>query len=69
MSEMPEKYVCTACQTMHAGTVSVRTDSGHQYEAPAACGCCGETELIPGKSLPNFESRHPPRLEGRGFPA
>ncbi|ELY85995.1 hypothetical protein C485_12358 [Natrinema altunense JCM 12890] len=53
---MPEKYVCTACQTIHAGTVSKRTDSGHQYEAPAECGCCGETELIPEKSWPHFQS-------------
>ncbi|ELY81504.1 hypothetical protein [Natrinema pallidum] len=53
--EMPEKYVCTACQMIHAGTVSKRTESGHEYEAPAECGCCGESELVPEKNWPHFQ--------------
>ncbi len=53
--ERPEKYVCTACQTMHAGTVSARTDSGPQYDAPAECGCCGATELVTEENWPHFK--------------
>nr|WP_254769302.1 hypothetical protein [Salinilacihabitans rarus] len=45
--ERPEKYVCTACQTMHAGTVASSADGEHQYEPPDECGCCGGTELVP----------------------
>jgi hypothetical protein len=44
--ERPQKYVCTACQVIHAGTVAEHVDSGHSYEPPAECGCCGATEFV-----------------------
>jgi hypothetical protein len=48
-------YVCTACQTVHAGTVVEHTDSGHVYEAPDGCGACGEGEFV---KLSDWPHRH-----------
>ena len=44
--EQPALFVCTACQTVHAGTVAEHTDSGHTYKAPDTCGACGEREFV-----------------------
>ncbi len=52
--ESPEKYVCTECQVLHAGTVT-HTESGHRYDAPEKCGCCGSTELITEENWPHYE--------------
>lgn len=53
--EIPEQYVCTVCQVMHAGTVSAQIDGGHQYDPPEECGCCGATELVAQEMWPNFD--------------
>ncbi|MFU8868799.1 hypothetical protein [Natronococcus sp.] len=53
--ELPKKYVCTACQTIHAGTVVGRTDAGHQYEAPEQCGCCGAAEFVDESEWPHVD--------------
>ncbi|ELY51131.1 hypothetical protein [Natronococcus jeotgali] len=53
--EVPEKYVCTACQVLHVGTVSAHTDAGYRYEAPEACGCCGGTEFVPEAEWPHVD--------------
>nr|WP_252490643.1 hypothetical protein [Natronococcus sp. CG52] len=52
--EHPEKYVCTECQILHAGTVSAQADGDHRYDAPEKCGCCGSTELLPEEQWPRF---------------
>ena len=44
--ELPNKYVCTECQVVHAGTVVEHGDGGHVYEPPAQCGACGASEFV-----------------------
>lgn len=55
--ERPAMYVCTACQTVHAGTVAEHTDSGHRYEAPNGCGACAasDSEFV---KLSDWPHRH-----------
>ena len=50
-------YVCTACQTVHAGTVVEHTDSGHRYDAPDGCGACAadDSEFV---ALSDWPYRH-----------
>ncbi|MFB6205182.1 MAG: hypothetical protein ABEJ05_01445 [Haloglomus sp.] len=51
--ELPNKYVCAECQTIHAGTVVEHTDSGHTYEAPDECGACGATTFVAEADWPH----------------
>ncbi|AGB36438.1 hypothetical protein [Natronococcus occultus] len=53
--ELPEKYVCVDCQTVHAGTVVERTDVSRRYEAPNACGCCGGVEFVVEVDWPHVD--------------
>ena len=51
--ERPELYVCTDCQSVHAGTVSGGPED-HQYDAPDDCAACGNTEFIEMEDYPHF---------------
>ncbi|ELY60260.1 hypothetical protein C491_03160 [Natronococcus amylolyticus DSM 10524] len=53
--ELPKRYVCVDCQTIHAGTVAERTDTGHRYEPPGACGCCDGTEFVSEADWPHVD--------------
>jgi hypothetical protein len=44
--EQPERYVCASCQITHAGTPVHRSGGDHDFEPPAACGGCGESEFV-----------------------
>ena len=51
--ERPELYVCTGCQSVHAGTVSGGPED-HRYDAPESCAACGSTEFIEMEDYPHF---------------
>lgn len=51
--EKPKRYVCTGCQSIHAGTVSGGPED-HRYDAPESCAACGSTEFIEMEDYPHF---------------
>ena len=53
--QMPQRYVCTNCQVMHAGTPIHLNAGEHTWEAPATCGACGESEFV---ETQNWERHH-----------
>lgn len=44
--EETERYVCTNCQIMHAGTPIHEGPGDHSFEAPANCGACNEDAFV-----------------------
>ncbi|EMA46407.1 hypothetical protein C448_06488 [Halococcus morrhuae DSM 1307] len=51
--ERPKLYVCTGCQSVHAGTVSGGPED-HRYDAPGECAACGSTEFVEMEDYPHF---------------
>ncbi|WP_323676201.1 hypothetical protein [Halorubellus sp. PRR65] len=49
MAHVPESvelFVCESCQVTHAGT-PIHVEAGqHTFEAPDACGSCGEADFV-----------------------
>jgi hypothetical protein len=44
--ERPTRYVCAACQVVHAGTPHHISGAEHSFEPPETCGCCEESEFV-----------------------
>ncbi|GGC63214.1 hypothetical protein [Haloferax sulfurifontis] len=43
--ELPDRYVCTDCHAVYAG--SVRHEEGmYHYSAPDECAACDSTEFV-----------------------
>ncbi|MFC6826465.1 hypothetical protein [Halopelagius fulvigenes] len=52
--DMPERFVCTNCHAIFAGTPEGQGDSA-DFRAPDTCSACGETAFV---SIERFVYQH-----------